>query len=175
MGRYIDGFVIPVPKDRIDDYRRVAEKAALVWKEYGALDYWECVGDDLAVQDMVSFSQLAQAGPDETVVFAHLEKTQLRDIVLQYVGKLSNMLRDRDLSLVLDPDAIDLLVERGYDRDFGARPMKRVFQRDIQNPMAVEILSGKYPPGTQIEVSVKQGEFAFSPVSKASAAKQVTR
>jgi uncharacterized protein YbaA (DUF1428 family) len=70
MGRYIDGFVIPVPKDRIEDYRRMAEKAALVWKEYGALDYWECVGDDLGVQGMVSFSQLAQAGPEETVVFA---------------------------------------------------------------------------------------------------------
>ena len=81
MGRYIDGFVIPVPKDRIDDYRRVAEKAALVWKEYGALDYWECVGDDLAVQDMVSFSQLAQAGPDETVVFAWVvfESREQRD------------------------------------------------------------------------------------------------
>lgn len=70
MGRYIDGFVIPVPKDRIEDYRRVAEKAALVWKEYGALDYWECVCDDVAAKDMVSFPQLAQAGPDETVVFA---------------------------------------------------------------------------------------------------------
>src|SRR5687767_3059040 len=70
MGRYIDGFVIPVAKARIEDYRRVAEKAALVWKEHGALDYWECIGDDLAVKDMVSFSQLAQAGPDETVVFA---------------------------------------------------------------------------------------------------------
>jgi uncharacterized protein YbaA (DUF1428 family) len=70
MGRYIDGFVIPVPKDRIEHYRRVAEKAAVVWKEYGALDYWECVGDDLDVKDMVSFSQLSQAGPEETVIFA---------------------------------------------------------------------------------------------------------
>jgi uncharacterized protein YbaA (DUF1428 family) len=70
MSRYVDGFVIPVPKDRIEDYRRVAEQAAAVWKEYGALDYWECVGDDLDVKDMVSFRQLAQAGPEETVIFA---------------------------------------------------------------------------------------------------------
>lgn len=70
MGRYIDGFVIPVSKDRLDDYRRVAEQASLIWKEHGALEYWECVGDDLDVQDMVSFRHLAQAGPDETVVFA---------------------------------------------------------------------------------------------------------
>ena len=70
MPRYIDGFVIPVAKDRIDDYRRTAEKAAAVWKEHGALDYWECVGDDLDVKDMVSFRQLTQAGPDDTVIFA---------------------------------------------------------------------------------------------------------
>src|SRR2546421_9924597 len=70
MARYIDGFVIPVAKDRIDDYRRTAEKAARVWKEHGALDYWECVGDDLVSEGMVSFSQLAEAGPDETVIFA---------------------------------------------------------------------------------------------------------
>jgi uncharacterized protein YbaA (DUF1428 family) len=81
MGRYIDGFVIPVPKDRIEDYRRVAEQAALVWKEYGALDYWECVGDDLDTKDMVSFSHLAQAGPDESVVFAWVvfESREQRD------------------------------------------------------------------------------------------------
>lgn len=70
MGRYVDGFVIPVPKDRIEDYRRVAEKASRVWKEHGALDYWECVGDDLEGPGMVSFLQLAQAGPNETVIFA---------------------------------------------------------------------------------------------------------
>jgi uncharacterized protein YbaA (DUF1428 family) len=70
MGRYIDGFVIPVSKDRVEDYRRVAEKASAIWKEYGALDYWECVGDDLACPGMVSFTQLAQANADETVIFA---------------------------------------------------------------------------------------------------------
>lgn len=70
MGKYIDGFVIPLKKDRVDDYKRIAEKAAAIWKEHGALDYWECVGDDLATNDMVPFPQLAQAGPDETVVFA---------------------------------------------------------------------------------------------------------
>src|SRR5688572_9952331 len=71
MSRYIDGFVIPVPKDRIEDYRQMAEKASAIWKEFGALDYWECVGDDLDTKDMmVSFTQLAQEKPDETVVFA---------------------------------------------------------------------------------------------------------
>lgn len=71
MPHYVDGFVIPLRKDRVEDYRRVAEKAAAIWKEYGALDYWECVGDDLAIEGgVLSFLQLAQAGPDETVIFA---------------------------------------------------------------------------------------------------------
>ena len=81
MARYVDGFVIAVRKDRIEDYRRVAEHAAPIWKERGALDYWECVGDDLDVKELVSFPQLAQAGPDETVVFAWVvfESREQRD------------------------------------------------------------------------------------------------
>lgn len=70
MSRYIDGFVIPIPKDKIDDYQRLAETAGKLWKEHGALDYWECLGDDLEVKDMVSFPQLANIGADETVVFS---------------------------------------------------------------------------------------------------------
>lgn len=70
MTQYVDGFVIPVPKDKIEDYRRLAETAAKIWKEHGALDYWECVGDDLSARDMVSFPELARVTPDETVVFA---------------------------------------------------------------------------------------------------------
>ena len=58
MTRYVDGFVIPVPTARIDDYRVVAENAAKIWKEHGALDYWECVGDDMQAEGTMSFTQL---------------------------------------------------------------------------------------------------------------------
>jgi len=68
--RYIDGFVIPIKKDRVEDYRRLSEQASAVWKDNGALDYWECVGDDLEIPEMKSFLELAGAGPDETVIFA---------------------------------------------------------------------------------------------------------
>ncbi len=73
MGRYIDGFVIPVPKGKIEAYRKVAEQAAQVWKDHGALDYWECVGDDLDAKQEdgpTTFTRLAGASDDETVVFA---------------------------------------------------------------------------------------------------------
>lgn len=70
MKNYVDGFVIPVPKANIEKYRAIAEKAGALWREHGALDYFECVGDDMTVENMVSFPQLANAGADDTVVFA---------------------------------------------------------------------------------------------------------
>jgi uncharacterized protein YbaA (DUF1428 family) len=70
MSHYIDGFVIPLPKDKIDVYREIAEKACALWMEHGALEYYECLGDDLETKGMVSFPQLANAQPDETVIFA---------------------------------------------------------------------------------------------------------
>jgi ATP-dependent Clp protease ATP-binding subunit ClpB len=105
---------------------------------------------------------------DEIVIFSHLGKAELKQIVKQYADKLSGLLGERGLSFKLSSAGIDLLCERGYDHDYGARPMKRVFQKDIQNPLAVEILSGKYPPGTEIAVEVAGGEFKFSahPVEK---------
>lgn len=70
MTRYVDGFVLPIAKDRVPEYRAIAEKAARIWKDHGALDYWECVGDDLATECSRTFTDMAGAGPDETVVFA---------------------------------------------------------------------------------------------------------
>jgi uncharacterized protein YbaA (DUF1428 family) len=70
MARYVDGFVLPLPKKKVEAYRRLAQKAAKVWREHGALEYRECVGDDLNVKGMASFPRLAKAKPGETVVFA---------------------------------------------------------------------------------------------------------
>ncbi len=70
MAKYVDGFLIPVPSDKLDQYKQIAEKAGAIWKDHGALDYSECVGDDLDVQDMVSFRPSAGTKPDETVVFS---------------------------------------------------------------------------------------------------------
>lgn len=67
---YVDGFVLTVPKDKLDDYRAMAQKASKVWGEHGALQYIEAAGDDLDVKDLLPFPQLTKAGKDETVVFA---------------------------------------------------------------------------------------------------------
>ena len=70
MNPYIDGYVLPLRKDKIEDYCRLARKAGAIWREHGALAYHECVGDDLDVEGMVPFPRHLGIGPDETVVFA---------------------------------------------------------------------------------------------------------
>jgi uncharacterized protein YbaA (DUF1428 family) len=70
MPRYVDGYVLPVPKKKLDAYRRIAAKAGKVWREHGALEYLECVGDDLNIKGVVSFTKLVKPKPGETVVFS---------------------------------------------------------------------------------------------------------
>lgn len=69
---YVDGFVLPVPKKSIVAYREMAEKASKIWKEHGALEYRECVGDDVNPEFGLPFPQIANCGPDDTVVFAYI-------------------------------------------------------------------------------------------------------
>ncbi|KJS00561.1 MAG: RNA signal recognition particle 4.5S RNA [Desulfobulbaceae bacterium BRH_c16a] len=83
MERYVDGFVIPLPKNKLDEYKRIAERAGAIWKEHGALEYWECLGDDLDIKDMVSFRKAAGTNEGETVVFSWIvyESREHRDKV----------------------------------------------------------------------------------------------
>src|SRR5687768_15472241 len=70
--RYVDGFVLAVPKKNLALYRRIAQKAGKVWLEYGALQYVEAVGDDLDVKFGVSFTKMMKPKPSETVVFSFI-------------------------------------------------------------------------------------------------------
>lgn len=67
---YVDGFVVPVPKKKVEDYRRIARKAGRIWREHGALDYVECVADDVKPGKQTSFPQSVKLQKNETVVFA---------------------------------------------------------------------------------------------------------
>jgi uncharacterized protein YbaA (DUF1428 family) len=86
MSQYVDGFVIPMPKNKLNAYQAMAKKAGKVWMKYGALDYRECVGEDLKVKDMLPFPKLAKLKSGETVVFswivykskAHRDKVNAR-------------------------------------------------------------------------------------------------
>ncbi|HEY7110619.1 MAG TPA: DUF1428 domain-containing protein [Nitrososphaeraceae archaeon] len=68
--RYVDGFVLAVPKRNIEAYRRMAKLGAKVWREHGALDFRECIGDDLAVKMGMPFPKIMKLKPKETVVFS---------------------------------------------------------------------------------------------------------
>jgi uncharacterized protein YbaA (DUF1428 family) len=70
MARYVDGFVAPVPKRKVDAYRRIARKAGKVWREYGALEYRECVADDVEMGKLTSFPRSVKVKRGETVVFS---------------------------------------------------------------------------------------------------------
>lgn len=80
---YVDGFVVPVPTTKLDDYRRMAEKAGKIWKEHGALQVWECVGDDVKPGKVTSFPQAVQLQEGEVVVFSWIvyESREARDTI----------------------------------------------------------------------------------------------
>lgn len=87
MERYVDGFLIPLPKDKVEEYKAIAEKAGRLWMDHGALEYIECIGDDLDQAEMVSFKKSAGASDEETVMFSWIvyESREHRDKVNQAV------------------------------------------------------------------------------------------
>lgn len=83
MGKYVDGFVIPISKYNVIEYRLKAEKAGAIWKEHGALEYWECLSDDQNSEEFVSFRSVAKAEPEEAVILSWIvyESREHRDQV----------------------------------------------------------------------------------------------
>jgi uncharacterized protein YbaA (DUF1428 family) len=67
---YVDGFVVPVPKKKVEAYRRLARKAGKIWREHGALDFKECIADDVKVGKVTSFPRSVKLKPSETVMFS---------------------------------------------------------------------------------------------------------
>ncbi len=99
---------------------------------------------------------------DETVVFHPLGRDQIRSITEIQMQYLHKRLAERDLSLDVSAAALDLLGEAGFDPVYGARPLKRAIQHQIENPMAQAILGGDYHPGDVIKIDVADGELTFA-------------
>jgi uncharacterized protein YbaA (DUF1428 family) len=72
MANYVDGFVLPMPKKKLAAYTRIAKKASKIWKKHGALEYRECVGDDLNIKMCMPFPKGIKSKPGETIVFAYI-------------------------------------------------------------------------------------------------------
>jgi ATP-dependent Clp protease ATP-binding subunit ClpB len=101
---------------------------------------------------------------DEIVVFHPLDEDQIRAIARIQIRYLQQRLADRDMKLTLSDAALDLLGEAGFDPVYGARPLKRAIRAQLENPLAQEILAGRFAPGDIIEVDVADGQLVFEGV-----------
>ncbi|MGZ8465472.1 MAG: DUF1428 domain-containing protein [Candidatus Binatia bacterium] len=100
--RYVDGYVLPVPKKNLAAYRRMAQTAGKVWRDHGALEYVECVADDVKPGKHTSFPQSVKLKPGETVIFAYIvyKSRAQRDRVN------AKVMKDPRLAKMMDPKAM---------------------------------------------------------------------
>lgn len=105
---YVDGFLLAVPKKKLPEYLRIAKRAGRIWRDYGAIEYRECVGDDLVIKMGVPFPRAAKAKPGETVVFSWVvyRSRGHRDQVNRKVMK------DPRIAAMMDPKAMPFDVKR---------------------------------------------------------------
>lgn len=99
---------------------------------------------------------------DETVVFHPLDEEQIKVIAEIQINRLRSRLLERELGITVSDEALDYLASTGYDPVYGARPLKRAIQQYVENPLAQEILSGKFAPGDVISIGVEKGKLTFS-------------
>jgi uncharacterized protein YbaA (DUF1428 family) len=103
--KYVDGFVVPVPKKKLDDYRRISRKFGKIWKEHGALEYVECVAEDVKPGKLTSFPQSVMLKRTETVVFSWIVYT-------------SRAHRDRVMAKVIaDPRSAEMMNSKNMPFD----------------------------------------------------------
>ena len=134
----------------------------------------DLVAADLTITDarsgIVDFSVPFATGVDEVVVFHPLGKEQIRSIAGIQLEYLRKRLKDRHMDIDIDEKALDKLGEAGFDPVYGARPLKRAIQQQLENPLAQDILGGKFITGDVIEVSVDGDKLSFRKSSRKAAA-----
>jgi ATP-dependent Clp protease ATP-binding subunit ClpB len=98
---------------------------------------------------------------DETIVFHPLNRAEIRRIVDLQIKRLQKLLDEKDLQLEVTEAARNQIAAVGYDPTYGARPLKRVIQQQLQNRLASEILKGEFAPGTKVRIDYRDGDFLF--------------
>jgi ATP-dependent Clp protease ATP-binding subunit ClpA len=101
---------------------------------------------------------------DDVIVFRPLVREELRDIVEIQIRRLNRILREQGIVLEPTDDALDLLASLGYDPAFGARPLKRVIQKHVQNQLADALISGTVRPGQKVILEADGDSFVMRPV-----------
>ncbi|UOP01857.1 hypothetical protein LVJ84_04995 [Kingella potus] len=99
---------------------------------------------------------------DEVVVFHGLDQANIRSIAKIQLKGLEKRLAAQNLRLAVDDAALDFIAQAGFDPVYGARPLKRAIQAEIENPLARALLEGRYPPESTIRVGVENGRPAFA-------------
>ena len=97
---------------------------------------------------------------DEILEFKPLEKAQIREIVKLQLKDFEKRLAEQEIGFAIDDAALDVLADHGYDPAFGARPVKRAIQRELETPVARAIIAGKYPPGSKVSVTARNGSIS---------------
>ena len=132
--------------------------------------------DSDAVRDEVMGSVRGHFRPeflnrlDEIVLFHRLQRSQMRGIVEIQLDRLRQLLEDRKIEIDLDDSALGWLAQKGYDPAYGARPLKRVIQKDVQDPLADKLLAGEILDGQSVEVSAGTDRLLFRVAGARSAA-----
>jgi uncharacterized protein YbaA (DUF1428 family) len=105
---YVDGFVVPVPKRKLNAYRRMAQKAGKIWREHGALEYKECIADDVKWGKRTSFPRSVKLKGSETVWFSYIvyKSRQHRDRVM------AKVMKDKRLAPMMDLKALPFDAKR---------------------------------------------------------------
>jgi len=106
---------------------------------------------------------------DDIVIFHSLDLDRIKEIVRIQLVKLTKLVADRGLGLEVTESAILALAREGYDPAFGARPLKRAIQKEVQNPLAMKLLEGTFPTGTKVTVDYEAGGFTFAGAAPAPA------
>jgi uncharacterized protein YbaA (DUF1428 family) len=108
MARYVDGFLIPIPRQNVAAYRRLAQKACKVWMEHGALEYRECIGDDMSPKMPATFPKMLENKRGDTVIFSWIvyKSKQHRDRVI------AKVMKDPRILAMMDPENNPFDVER---------------------------------------------------------------
>jgi len=106
---------------------------------------------------------------DEIVQFQKLDRSDIDRVVDLQMAGLEKRLEEQDIRLVLTPEAREMIADEGYDPAYGARPLKRVIQKRVQDPLALEMLTGAVKPGEDVEVSVADGALVMAPRDRTAA------
>jgi ATP-dependent Clp protease ATP-binding subunit ClpB len=132
--------------------------------------------DTDAVRDQVMAIVRASFRPeflnriDEIILFHRLQKSEMARIVDIQIARLSKLLEERKIKITLEPSAREWLADKGWDPAYGARPLKRVIQKSVQDPLAELVLSGRIKDGDKVEISAGKQGLKFNGAAVAAAA-----